>query len=772
MIYEYLFADFETFSLLDLTEVGLDNYSKHPSTGVSMLGWSLDHEEPDLWFPHASTTPYIGSLPKKLLAAILDPTVIIIAWNAQFERAIFKHVLKIDIPISRFRDPIVLARNLSLPGKLETVAKILKMKELKDERGEELMAMFCQPVSKGGNLTLFGIAPPLFRDHISHPKEFGEYGEYCKQDIRSERDLWYRMLKVPFPERDWQGWLLDQKLNEFGMPGRRDLAEKGLRLALKFINNQRAILKELTGLANPNSDVQMKEWVTARGYPWNSMRAPTVQAEIKNPASPITPECREALKARSSARKSSYTKIEKFLSLLSTEDDRLRYQFRYMGAARTGRWASGGGDDSSMQVQNLPRGEKAVKKRLELALDLLNREDYDGIVREFTNTKNPKDSITVVDFVITLLRSLFQATPGKKFVVADKNAIENRMLGWAAGCKAILDVFRTCNECGHVVSDLNGPFACPQCGSTKSRCPYISFGTKLYNKSYEEMWAAYAAGNEDERQKSKPPVLGGGYGLGGGEMYINEYGDEVRGGLWGYALSVCGVDMPKELAHKAVEILRAAWPEVVQFWTDLEEAFKQVLKKGGVIKVGEVTWDKESREWVKHPTCLGCVITFRRIAMDGGGYTIRMELPSGRALHYLNATIEDEQRVSKKTGKPYTSHTLFYDGIEHSATQTAAGKTEKKRHKWGRVKTYGGKLCENAIQAMSRDDLVNSMILADEMNFPMWGLFHDEIAAEIEDDPFGLRLEDLIWCMTQIPSWAPGLLLGAEGYTSQVYKKS
>ena len=73
---------------------------------------------------------------------------------------------------------------------------------------------------------------------------------------------------------------------------------------------------------------------------------------------------------------------------------------------------------------------------------------------------------------------------------------------------------------------------------------------------------------------------------------------------------------------------------------------------------------------------------------------------------------------------------------------------------------------------MSRDDLVNSMMLADDMGFDMWGLFHDEIAAEIEDDPFGLRLEDLIWCMTQIPSWAPGLLLGAEGYTSQVYKKS
>jgi DNA polymerase bacteriophage-type len=754
----YLHLDFETFNLVDLREVGLDNYAKHPSAGVSMLGWAPDMEEIQCWLPH------IDPMHGRLLQLLHDPSVLIISWNASFERNILKYVLKIDLPLERFRDPIVLAHNLSLPGKLDDVAQILKMKNQKDPRGDELKMMFCQPVSRGGEMTLFGMTTPLFRDHNSHPKEFAEYVEYCKQDVRAERDLWYRMLKIPFPERDWQGWLLDQKINTYGMPGRRDLGEKGLRLALRFIGEQRELLKKLTGLENPNSDVQMKEWITTRGYPWNSLRAPTVAAELNNPESKLTQECRVALKARSSARKSSYTKIEKFLSLLSA-DDRLRNQFRYMGAARTGRWASGGGEDASMQVQNLPRGEKAVKKKLMLALELLDREDYDGIIREFTNTKNPKDSLTVVEFVITLLRSLFQAKSGKKFLVADKNAIENRMLGWAAGCEKILDVFR------------------------QGRCPYMSFGVELFGIPYEQWYKVENgvhkpknAEFEEMRQEAKAPVLGGGYGLGGGEMYTNEYGDEVRGGMWGYALNTCGVDMPKERAHKAVKILRDAWPEVVQFWTDLEEAFKQVLKRGGVIKVGEVTWGypagdgtydpSPKKEWIKHPTKgQQCVITFTRIKMEDGGYMIRMELPSGRALHYLNATIEEEKRVSKKTGKPYTAHQIYYDGIEHSATQGADGKNVKKRHKWGRVKTYGGKICENAIQAMSRDDLLNSAILADEMGFDIWGLFHDEIATEVEDSPFGLCLDDLNWCMVQIPDWAPGLLLGAEGYESLVYKK-
>jgi len=718
---------------------------KDSSLGISCLAWAPDHEDVTLW------EPWRGEMPKQLLELLLNPAVTLVAWNSVFECGVLKHACHLDIPLSRFRDPMILARGLALPGKLDSVAKILKMVELKDPRGDALKMMFCKPVSKGGELTLFGIAPPLFRDHNSHPKEFAEYGEYCMQDVRTERDLWYRLAAIPFPEREWQGWLLDAKINAFGMPGRRDLAEKGLRMAQKFITARRQLLKEKTGLENPNSDLQMKAWIKARGYPWESLRAPTVKAELANPDSMVTPECREALQLRSAARKSSYTKLQRFIDILSA-DDRLRYQFRYFGAPRTGRWASGGGEEAAVQVQNFSRGEKAVKKKLALALELWNNEDYEGIEKEFTNTPDPKDSVTVVEFVITMLRSLFHAKSGKKLIVADKNAIENRMLGWASGCSAILEVFKHSKEDG---------------GD-----PYIAFACHLFSMTYAALWAEYAAGNEEHRQQAKAPVLAGGYGLGGGEMHRNSDGDMVRGGMWGYALNVCGVDMPKEMAHRAVKTLRAAWPEVVQFWTDLEEAFKQVLTKGGIVKVGQVTWDKKQRAWVEHPTKgKRCVITFTRKKMVGGGYMISMTLPSGRALRYLNATIEEEQRIGKRDGEPYTVHTIYYDGIEHSATQDADGKTLKQKHKWGRVKTYGGKLCENAIQAMSRDDFLESMFLADDMGFNIWGLFHDELATEEGDVWDGLCLQDLIDCMTVTPKWAPGLPLGADGWEGQVYRK-
>lgn len=737
----YLYLDYETRSLLDLEEVGLDRYVKDPSTCICMLGWAIDDEEVELWEPH------VGPPPKKLIDAMKNPSIIKVAWNAQFEYMITRHkfIEWTDgwfIPLEEWRDPIVLAHNLSLPGYLGDAGAILKMDIQKDPRGDELIDMFSFPVSKGGEQTLFGIAPPLFRDWLSHPNPWQEWGIYCKQDVRSERAIWLRLLLVPFPEREWKGWLLDQKINLFGMPGNRQLGEKMLRLAQRYVDEKKAEMKALTGLQNPNSRAQLLPWVRERGYPWKSLRSNFVENALRQNPSPLTSECIAVLKLRQASGKTAYKKLIRFLSVLS-DDDRLRFQFRYMAAARTGRWA--GGD---VQVQNMPRGNKIVKKALAHALDLVNAEDYDAIKTEFTDGKK----ISVVDFITTLLRSLFQAKAGHKLVVADLNAIENRVLGWAAGCWSILEVFTHTKEEG---------------GD-----PYLAFGTRMYKKTYAEMWASYAAGNEDERQNSKPAVLGAGYGLGGGELTIDEYGNEVRGGLWGYALNVCFVDMPKELAHEAVRVFREAYPEVVQMWTDVEEAFKQVLLQGGHITVGDVSWDKDIQEWVKHPTCLGCKITFRRIKMQDGGYTIRMELPSGRALHYLNATIEQETRTSKKSGKPYTVPVLYYEGIEHSSTTDATGARAKKRAIWGPTKTYGGKLVENAVQAISRDILLNGMILADEMGFGIFGLFHDELATEVPDDPLtGLRLSDLVWCMSDVPDWTPGLLLGAEGYEGAYYRK-
>ena len=316
----------------------------------------------------------------------------------------------------------------------------------------------------------------------------------------------------------------------------------------------------------------------------------------------------------------------------------------------------------------------------------------------------------------------------------------------------------------------------------KIAAPYLSFGVYLYNLAYEMLEAEYEAGNDERRSQAKAPVLGGGYGLSSGVkknpdgtyevIYkVNEFGDRVTTGLIAYAKNVCGVDLPPNVAYDAINILRKSWPEVVQYWTDLEEAFKQVLKNGKSIRVGEATWNKREKKWENCETVVeGTVIEFDRKKIKYGGYMVRIKLPSGRHLHYLNATLEEET-VPGNDGKPWTRTQIYYDGIEHSATQNEDGSAAKKNHKWGRVKTYGGKICENVVQAFSQGLLLNGMLLADAMGFILFGCFHDELAAEVDDDPYGLGINDMIQCQSESPTWAPGIRLGAAGGESKFYRK-
>lgn len=346
-----------------------------------------------------------------------------------------------------------------------------------------------------------------------------------------------------------------------------------------------------------------------------------------------------------------------------------------------------------------------------------------------------------------------------KLVVCDLASIEYNIVGWLARCRAITECVRD------------------------KRDAYLNFAPALYpTKPYNYKWLKeqYDAKNveiENVRQMAKPPVLGGGFGLGGGELIVNEFGDTVRSGMWGYALNVCGVDMPRELAHAAVETYRKVNWEVPILWSDLEQAFKQVLKHGTPITVGHVTWNKKSKKWnLVRDNFTGAMITFYRAEMPKVGTIIRMKLPSGRFLHYLNCRIEEEefQYADKKTGEKKTAigEVIYYDGIEHSAITEEDGSVSKKAQKWGKTKTYGGKLTENAVQAIARDILVNGCHLATEMGFKIFGVFHDEIGALVDNTSWDIpTLDDLRFCMSQPPKWAPTMILDAAGYVSQFYKK-
>jgi DNA polymerase bacteriophage-type len=401
--------DFESRSTVLLRgkeSVGLYNYWIHPTTEILMMAWKWQDYPVELWQPH------LGSLPSKLINKLHDPDVFVEAFNSPFERCGLWHKLNIFVPASRFIDPQVGGRYMALPDDLETLCLTLDVPPhlAKDPRGEDLIDLFCEPKKhkkkEGGGL--------YFNDWNSHPKEWAEFGDYCKQDVVAEEEV-YRRLEIlqalPLPPFERKLWIFDQKVNDRGVPIDVVFVQKALRLAQRA--KQEALDKQnlLTGLENSNSTTQLLPWVKERGYPYNTLIKNFVEAVLKDAEIQLTPECREVLKARREAASTSYTKLNAVLRQVCN-DGRLRNQFIFMGSSRCGRWSG-----TAVQLHNFPRPETLGKTEenpdgydfedeavLDEARALVYAEDYDAIKTKYQN---------VLSVIRSLIRTIFVAPEEK-----------------------------------------------------------------------------------------------------------------------------------------------------------------------------------------------------------------------------------------------------------------------------------------------------------------------------------------------------------------------
>src|ERR1035437_2344998 len=213
-----LWLDFETKSLKNIKQCGLERYAKDPSTGILMLAWAFDDEYPRLWLPCLGEV-----MPSELYAGSTDPTVIKCAWNFNFEKDILHFQLGIAIPLVEWYDPNVLCAYMSLPIGLDRAGRALDIDEQKihvtgDKRGIKL---FSQPSKQFKRvLKKDPMAPPLyFKDWNTHPSEWADFCEYCKKDVLAERDVWHAAVAFnsPMTTGEIQAWLLDQRMNESGV---------------------------------------------------------------------------------------------------------------------------------------------------------------------------------------------------------------------------------------------------------------------------------------------------------------------------------------------------------------------------------------------------------------------------------------------------------------------------------------------------------------------------------------------------------------------------
>jgi DNA polymerase len=729
---DHFHLDWETRSEADLDEIGLANYVEHPSTEIILGSYARGDRKVQVWEPHK--TPQI---PAELEDALLDPFTIIEAHNAIFEKLIAQNCLKIDKPIEEFRCTMARCRYLSLPGGLDAAGEILGLSEsqakLKD--GKRLIKKFCEPESAGGEETLFGLSQPLFRDWSTDPADWQNFVAYGKRDVEAERTIGKKLKKFPLPDFEWETWFLDQNINARGLPVSMQLVTGAQKIVDREVERLLIRLRETTNLENPNSTVQFLDWVRSRGYIFSSIGKAFVARALAGECE-LTEEAKEALIIRGQTARSSVKKYTNIADTVSP-DGRLRHQYTYYGAARTGRWAAHG-----VNVGNLSKPMKEVEKRMDRALELVRKGEYEIILSEFGKP---------LDVVSSTVRSSFEAPKGVQFAVCDLGSIENRVLGWVSHCDKILDVFRSKFKYEGLDYPEKGIFN----GMEFPMDPYLDFATKMYGQSYHDLWVEWKIGGDaTKRTNSKAPVLGAGFQLGPGKEELDIDGNLIRTGLLGYAKAL-GVDMSLDEAVQAIKVFRSTYLEVTWYWKDIQNtAIRAIKNPGEDFGVGVPHTDRD-REWfekIKHPLNWEPLIIFH----CHGTKVLEMKLPSGRSLYYMYPRVLEEDAEWK--GRTYKKQVVYYQGKEQGSQV------------WGECIATSGRFTENSVQAIARDILVNGMKEADREGFEIVLHVYDEIGALV---PIGSRLDDklLSKCMTKPLSWAPELPLEAEGYCGPVYRK-
>jgi DNA polymerase len=258
----YLFPDLETFSELDIKRVSLDRYAKHPSTRILMCAFAFDDGPVELW-QEGDSAASLEALKRDMRTHTNVP------WNAGFERNLTRRVWKL-YPL-KWRDAMVDALYAGLPAGLKDCNRVPYFaNEAETSKETLLINKFCKPQKDGS-----------VRNRHTDPEDWDAFCAYCKADVNDTRLIFQWLLKrFELPEREYRAWLIDQDINERGLPMDRLLTYRAWEEAQRLQIRENRRLVELTGLDNPNSTAQLLPWLKARGYPYTSLSKELVKKAL------------------------------------------------------------------------------------------------------------------------------------------------------------------------------------------------------------------------------------------------------------------------------------------------------------------------------------------------------------------------------------------------------------------------------------------------------------------------------------------------------------
>ena len=639
-----LSIDLETYSSVDLGKSGVYKYAESEDFEILLFAYSIDDGEVKVIDLASGEI-----IPEEILAALSDESIEKWAFNANFERVCLSIFLGERLNPQGWYCTMIWAAYLGLPLSLEKVGEVLKLDKQKMNEGKALIRYFsipCKPTKTNGMRT---------RNLPHHDLEkWSTFKEYNQRDVETEMAIKKKLSAFPMPHSEWENYWIDQNINDRGILIDEVLVDSAIKLdeILREENMDRAI--ELTGLENPNSPLQLKEWLNKRGLEIDSLAKKDVESALKNAEGDI----KEVLELRQELSKSSVRKYDAMKNVKG-KDNRARGLIQFYGANRTGRYSG-----RLIQVQNLRRNNL---KDLDLARSLVKNRDYETMEILY---ESPSDILS------QLIRTAFIPKEGTRFIISDFSAIEARVLAWLAGEKWVLDAFETGEDI------------------------YCRTASRMFGVLVEKHGV-----NGHLRQKGKIATLACGYqgalgalkAMGGIEMGLSE--DELQ---------------------SIVDSWREANPNIVSLWWDIDSVVKRVVKT-------------RSKEGYKN-----LVISYEKGILF-------IQLPSKRRLAYPKAKIGMNR---------FGGESIVYEGI-------VVG------NKWDKIESYGGKFVENIVQAIARDILAEAMMRLEQKGFNIVMHIHDEVVIESNSS----SIEEINEIMSIVPSWAPGLILDADGFESDFYKK-
>ena len=400
-----LSIDIETYSDIPLQKTGVYRYCESPNFEILLFGYSIDSG------PVQVVDLACGEhIPKEVLAALEDDSVIKWAFNAAFERVCLSRYL--GYPTGEYLDPeswhcsMVWAATMGLPLSLEGVGVVLGLEKQKLTEGKELIKYFCQPclpTKANGQRT---------RNRPFHaPDKWELFKRYNARDVEAEMGIQRKLSKFPVPPQVWEEYDIDQEINDRGVRIDMELVEQAIQMDARSRQELTDAMKRMTALENPNSVQQMKQWLSDNGVETDSLGKKVVAELLKT----APPELAEVLTLRQQLAKSSVRKYQAMEKTVCS-DSRARGMFMFYGANRTGRFSG-----RNIQLQNLPQNHLPD---LAEARALVRSGDFDAVELLYED---------VPDTLSQLIRTAFIPRDGAHFLVADFSAIEARVIAWFAG---------------------------------------------------------------------------------------------------------------------------------------------------------------------------------------------------------------------------------------------------------------------------------------------------------------------------------------------------